>query len=73
MSINPDAFFKLHQKRFEEGSGLSHSDAEDVIWFSSLYECTAESQSATKKPHKMRRSADKIGGSRHLKQQKQYF
>ena len=38
--------------------GLSHLDAEGVIWFSSLYECTAESQSATKKPHKTRKGGE---------------
>jgi len=33
-----------------------------VIGHSSAYKGTPESQSATKKPHKMEKSADKIGG-----------
>ena len=35
--------------------GARHLDAEGVIWFSSAYKSTPESQSATKKPHKKRK------------------
>ena len=42
--------------------GLAHLDAEGVILPSSPYNGTAEGKSATKKSHKMEKSADKIGG-----------
>ena len=35
--------------KFIEEKGLSHSDAEVVIWFSSAYKGTPEGQSAAKK------------------------
>jgi hypothetical protein len=38
--------------------GLAHLDAEGVVWFSSAYNGTPESQNATKKSHKMEKSAD---------------
>ena len=46
--------------------GLSNLDAEGVIWFSSAYEGTPESQSATKKPHKKGRNPPIfVGGFQH--------
>ena len=44
-----------------------HLDAEGVIWFSSVYEGTKETQSATKKPHKKgRNSPIFVGGFQHF-------
>ena len=49
--------------------GLSHLDVEGVVWFSSAYGGTPESQNATKKPHKMGKTAEFFGGFLHLKMQ----
>ena len=68
VSRNFDIFVKaagrasLNASPKKARKGLSHLDAEGVIWFSSAYEDTPESQSATKKPHKTRKSAEKFGG-----------
>ena len=53
----------MEQKR------LSHLDVEGVVWFSSAYEGTPEIRSATKKPHKMGKTADFFGGFLQLKTQ----
>jgi len=39
--------------------GLSHSDAEGAFFASSAYKCTPEAENATKKPHKMKKPAER--------------
>ena len=53
--------------------GLSQLDAEGVIWFSQAYGGTSESQSATKKPHKIMKSVEFFDGFLHLKTNNNIF
>ena len=48
------------------GKGLLHLDAEVVNWFSSAYKCTIESQVATKKSHKTKKTDGSSVGFQHI-------